>query len=387
MMSVNFSFQTAREILFGQGKINSIGEIGQGLGKRALLVTGTHGYYHEEISRSLAEKGCSSIQMQVGGEPDLDLIAAGLQAYKTNQCDFVIACGGGSVLDSGKAIAALAMNPGEILDYLEVVGKGQPLTREPAGFVAIPTTAGTGSEVTKNAVIAVPDQRVKVSLRSPKMYPAVALVDPALTLNLPADVTARTGMDALTQLIEPYLSIRSNPMADLYCREGIRLAARSLLQAFRNGSDMAAREDMSYASLLGGIALANAGLGAVHGFAGPIGGMFSAPHGAVCAALLPHVFQANFEAVAGRQPDDPVLGRMREIAILLTGSASARVTDGVNWLYELCRELQIPGLRAYGIGSQDFPAIIAKSTKAGSMKTNPVALTEDELAQVLNAAL
>jgi len=268
-----------------------------------------------------------------------------------------------------------------------VVGRALPLTNPAAPCIAIPTTAGTGAEVTRNAVLASPAHQVKVSLRSPLMLPRLALVDPELTLDLPAGLTASTGLDALTQLIEPYVSIRANPLSDGFCTEGIRRVSRALRPAFHDGANAAAREDMALASLLGGLALANAGLGAVHGFAAPIGGMFSAPHGAVCAALLPHVMEANLLAARQRAAKGDTPGRYALIAQLLTGEATATAEDGVRWVRSLVAELGIPPLRTYGVTSGLVPALVAKAAQASSMKANPLPLTPEELTAILRAAL
>jgi alcohol dehydrogenase class IV len=278
-------------------------------------------------------------------------------------------------------------NPGSLLDFLEIIGRGKPLARPSAPFIAVPTTAGTGSEATRNAVLASPEHRLKVSLRSPLMLPAIALVDPQLTHDLPAGLTASTGLDALTQLIEPFVCLRANPMTDALCRQGIARAARSLRNACVNGHDAAAREDMAIASLFGGIALANAGLGAVHGLAGPIGGMFPAPHGAVCAALLPHVMEANLRALLQRQPGSEALNRYDETARLVTRSNSAGAAAGVEWVRELVSGFQIPPLAAYGITRDHTAEVIEKALNASSMKANPVRLTKEELSEVLVAAL
>ena len=229
----------------------------------------------------------------------------------------VVGIGGGSVIDTAKAIAALVSNSGEPLDYLEVIGKGCALERAPVAFIALPTTAGTGSEVTRNAVLGSPEHGVKASLRSPMMLPRLSVIDPELTVELPPALTASTGLDALTQLIEPYVSSRANAMTDLYCLEGMRRVSRSLRRAFVDGGDKEARTDMAFASLLGGLALANAGLGVVHGFAAPMGGMFDAPHGAVCAALLPHGVAANIRALRSRGANGDALRRYAEVAAIL----------------------------------------------------------------------
>jgi len=278
-------------------------------------------------------------------------------------------------------------NTGELLDYLEVIGRGKALAEPSAPFIAIPTTAGTGSEVTRNAVLASPAHGVKVSLRGPFMLPRVAVVDPELTFGLPPAVTASTGLDALTQLIEPYVCSRANPMTDALCVEGIRRAARSLRVAFADGRNAAARTDMAVASLFGGLALANAGLGAAHGFAGPIGGQFPAPHGAVCAALLPQVMEANLRALRQRQPAAEALRRYEEMARLLTGSATATAEPGIEWVRKLVADLGIPSLGHYGLKPEHTAELVEKASQASSMKANPIVLTRDELAGILQRAL
>jgi alcohol dehydrogenase class IV len=292
-MPMRFEFATATRIIFGAGTLREIGPLSKTLGSRALVVTGRNTKRAAPLQSLLREQGVDSILFSVDGEPEIETVVAGTTFAKRERCDFVISFGGGSALDAGKAIAAMLTNPGELLDYLEIIGQGKSLTQPASPFVAIPTTAGTGAEVTRNSVLSSPQHRIKVSLRSPLMLPKVAIVDPELTYDLPPEITASTGLDALTQLIEPYVCVRANPMTDALCVEGIRRVARSLRQAWANGHDAKVREDMSVASLFGGLALANAGLGAVHGFAAPIGGMFAAPHGAVCAALLPHVMKSN----------------------------------------------------------------------------------------------
>ncbi|MGH7940695.1 MAG: iron-containing alcohol dehydrogenase, partial [Limisphaerales bacterium] len=286
------------------------------------------------------------------------------------------------------AIAVMLSNDGHLSDYLEVIGRGKPLMKPCAPFIAIPTTAGTGSEVTRNAVLSSAKHQVKVSLRSPLMLAKIALVDPELTHGLPAAVTARTGLDALTQLIEPFVCLRANPMTDGLCEQGLRRAARSLRVAFHDGQNQSAREDMALASLFGGLALANAGLGAVHGFAGPIGGMFpNAPHGAICAALLPHAMKTNIRALGQRADESPALKRYDRIAQICVGDEHATAGAGVDWVRRLVDELQIPRLGAYGIGREHIDELVRKAVQASSMKANPVALTPEELAETLRQAL
>ena len=213
------------------------------------------------------------------------------------------------------------------------------------------------------------------------------MVDPELTLGLPRAVTASTGLDALTQVIEPYVGVRANPMTDLFCVEGIRRAAGALPRVWDNGGDRQARTDMAWASLLGGLALANAGLGAVHGFAAPIGGMFPAPHGAVCAALLPHAIAVNIQALRARAPASQALGRYAEVARLLTGGSQTTAEDGVRWTAEICRKLEIPPLRTYGVTEADIPDLVEKAAQASSMKGNPIVLTPEELRQIIERAI
>ena len=301
-------------------------------------------------------------------------------------CDLVIALGGGSVIDAGKAVAGMIGNPGGVLDYLELVGGGKPLPGPGAPFVAVPTTAGTGAEVTRNAVLDVPEHGVKASLRSPHLLARLAVVDPELTLSLPPHVTASTGMDALTQLIEPFVGNAANPLVDGVCREGLARAARSLASAYRDGSDLAAREDMALAALCGGIALANARLGAVHGFAGVLGGATGQAHGARCARLLPFVMEANVRAV-GERGDPAVMRRYDEVARTLTGDPEADARAGVSWVRGLCAEMRIPPLREAGLSVGDCGRLLPLARRASSMRGNPVELSDAELRGVLVAAL
>lgn len=384
---MNFEFATATRIIFGAGKLTELAPIAPSLGQQALVVTGKNRDRALAVVDLLTQAGLEVDTFAIPNEPTIELIGQGVAQAKANKCDLIVSFGGGSAIDGGKAIAALAINPGEPLDYLEVIGAGQPLTVDPLPFVAIPTTAGTGAEVTKNAVLASPQHRVKVSLRHNKMLPDVAIVDPELTYSVPPALTASTGLDALTQVIEPYVSHLATPMTDGLCREGIRRAARSLRAVFHDGNNAEAREDMAIVSLFGGLALANAKLGAVHGFAGPLGGMYPAPHGAVCGRLLPFVTEVNVAALREREPDNPAVARYDEVAQMLTGKTDATIADGVAWLNELCAELAVPGIADYGIEPEHFPDIIAKSKNSSSMKGNPIALTEDELAGILEKAL
>jgi alcohol dehydrogenase class IV len=386
MSGIKFEFATATQIIFGAGTLKQVGPLAAELGRRALVVTGQRVERAKPLLEILAAQGVEAITFVVAGEPTISLAQQGVEQARAAGCNLVISFGGGSAVDGGKAIAALLTNPGDPLDYLEVIGRGQALAHPPAPYIAIPTTAGTGSEVTRNAVLGSPEHKVKVSLRSPLMLPRVAVIDPELTYNLPPAITASTGLDALTQVLEPFVSNKANPMTDAICREGLHRVARSLRRAYEEGSDREAREDMALTSLFGGLALANAKLGAVHGFAAVLGGMFSAPHGAVCAALLPQVMAVNVQALQARQPDSEILSRYNEVAQILTGHPQAVAGDGVTWVQELVQALRIPGLSTYGLTSADFSTVIEKSAVASSMQGNPIKLTTEEMAEILTRA-
>jgi alcohol dehydrogenase class IV len=384
---VNFEFASAGRILFGAGVFGQIGALAAEFGKRALVVGGKKPERAAAASAALEKSGVGAVGLSIDGEPTTDDARRGVELGRAERCDLVVAVGGGSALDAGKAVAALLANGGDPLDYLEVVGAGRPLTRRSLPLIAVPTTAGTGSEVTRNAVLEAPAQRVKVSLRSHLMLPELALIDPELTLSVPPRVTASTGFDALSQVLEPFVSKRASPLTDALCREALARSARSLEKAYRDGSDRAAREDLCLVSLCGGLALANAKLGAVHGFAGPIGGMFHSPHGETCAVLLPHVMHVNILALRERAPDSPALARYTEVARLLTGRPQATAADGVTWVREAASALSIPTLSAYGVRPSELGAIAAKAAAASSMQGNPIALEHRELIAILERAL
>jgi alcohol dehydrogenase class IV len=384
---MRFEFASAARIIFGPGTVIQIGALARELGRRALVTTGLNPVQGEHALGSLATAGVDYVTLVVSGEPTTDLARLGARLARESGCDLVIGLGGGSAIDAAKAIAVLAANGGDPLDYLEVVGRGQLLTQPSLPCIAIPTTAGTGAEVTRNAVLASPEHGIKASLRSATMLPRLALVDPELTYSLPPAVTASTGLDALTQLIEPFTSSKANSLTDALCREGMMRVARSLRTAYEEGRDAAAREDMALASLFGGLALANAGLGVVHGFAGPVGGTFHAPHGAVCAAFLPHVMAVNARALRARQPGGAALARYDEIARILTGQAAALADDGIAWVTSLAAALNVPSLAAYGVTTADFPVLVEKTAIASSTKANPIPLTPEELGEILALAL
>ena len=384
---MTFEFITAPRVRYGGGVSSEVGALTRGLGCHALVVTGRSTDRAARILQHLQAAGVAVTRASVEGEPTVEDAQRGALQAREAGCDIVVGIGGGSAIDAAKAIAALATNDDDPFEYLEVVGRGQPLRHGPLPVVAVPTTAGTGSEVTKNAVLTVTSLAVKVSLRSPLMLPRVAVVDPDLTLDLPSELTASTGLDALTQLIEPFLSSKATPVTDALAVEGLPRAATSLLRAVRHGHDREARASMSYASLLGGMCLANAGLGAVHGFAGTLGGLLGAPHGALCAALLPHVLATNLVAVESRAPSHPVRARFEALGPLLTGHASATAPDAIAWVRGLVEACEIPTLSSFGLNTADISRVVEQAARSSSMKGNPIALTDVELTAVLEAAM
>lgn len=381
-----FEFATATRIVFGPGTARRLPELAAPFGRRVLVVTGAGVDRHAALLDALTAAGLQLTRFRIAGEPTTDEAAAGAELARACEAELVLGLGGGSVLDAGKAIAALARQPNGLLEYLEVIGQGRPLDAPPLPFLAVPTTAGTGAEVTRNAVLASPSHRLKASLRHASMLPALALVDPELAIACPPSVTAASGMDALTQCLEAFVSCRAQPLTDALCREGIRRAAGSLERAVADGRDLDARSDLALAALFSGLALANAGLGAVHGFAAPLGGRHRAPHGAVCAALLAPVWQANLAAVRSAG-DTSTLAKFREAAVLLTGDPAATPEQGTACLSGLTARLRIPGLAAHGLQESDLAEVVRQAAAASSMKGNPVPLGPEVLQAILRRAL
>ncbi len=381
-----FEFATATRVRFGPGTVARLAEEISDIPGPGFLVTARDPERAESVRRALRQAGRTWTEWRNVGEPTVSAVVQGSEQAKASGSRWVVACGGGATIDAGKAIAALATNAGDPFDFLEVVGRGLPLRARPLPFIAIPTTAGTGAEVTRNAVLGSPEHRVKVSLRSPWMLPAAAIVDPSLSLSLPASVTASTGLDALTQLLEPFVGIRANPLTDALCRDGLPRITRNLERVFENPAELEARSEMALASLFSGMALANSGLGAVHGIAGPLGGMSDIPHGTLCAALLVPVWVANCAALASERDPDNRLSRYREAAQLLTGNPGADTADGARWLAEMVGRLGIPRLRDLGVTRESFGEIVPKAEAASSMKGNPVRLGPQGIREVLDAA-
>jgi alcohol dehydrogenase class IV len=382
-----FEFATADRIVFGRGVSAAAAAPICGFGRRALVVLGHDQTRHAELLARLQEAGLSLEFFSVAGEPTIDHVRQGVDLVRLQSSEVIVGLGGGSALDAAKAIAILSTHPGDVLDYLEVIGAGRAFERRGLPMAAIPTTAGTGTEVTRNAVLASPEHGVKVSVRSPYLLPRLAVVDPDLSASMPPDLTARVGCDALAQLIEPFVSTRSNPLTDAVCREGLRRAATALPRAFHDGDDGEARQAMAAAALLSGMALANAGLGVIHGLAGPIGGMVAAPHGSLCAALLPIGMEVNLRALRHRMPGNPVLQRFEELGALLTGRLESTAHDAVRWAEALVTELSIPRLSSFGLTAEMTPTVVQRARVASSTRSNPIELTDDELAEIVERAL
>jgi len=370
--------------MVGAGRVAELPDVVSGLGTRALVCTGANPGRHERL---LAALDMPTEVFAVAGEPTLATARSAAAVARDQGADVVIAIGGGSVIDVGKSVAMLLANGGDPLDYIEVIGAGRKITRLAAPCVAVPTTAGTGTEVTANAVLASPVDGVKASLRSPMMIPRIALVDPELTVSCSPSVTASSGLDALAQCLEPFVSRQASALTDALSIEGLRRGATALRAAHADGDDIDARTDMAMCSLLGGMALANAKLGAVHGLAGVIGGTADVPHGVACAALLAPVIEANVRALTAGQPEHPALSRYSQVAGVLTGSTRASIEEGVAWIRDTLAVLEIPGLAAFGITTEQADEIATKAISSSSMQGNPAALSIGDLRAVLLQAL
>lgn len=385
---MKFSFRSAPEIIFGSGSLQQTPALVARLGKRCLLVTGKHSLVLSgqlpTLLEALQHQGVATVHCCVDGEPDLAIADACTQMARDNHCDAVLAVGGGSVLDVAKVVAALVTNGGEALDYIEAVGKGKTITKPTLPFIAVPSTAGSGSEVTKNAVLRIPELRVKRSIRSDFMVPSIAVIDPALIASAPRHVAASSGLDALTHLIEAYLSKGACLMSDALVVPGISMAYQALMALAQHRSNARAHDEMALAALWGGMALANAGLGAVHGLVAPLGGLCSVPHGAGCGCLLAATFSTNVRALRSRTPDHPALARAQHIAqIIVPDDEKDRSPErAAVALEQLRRDLDVPALSAYGVTETYFAEIIAGS-RAGSMRHNPIELTDAELEGIL----
>ena len=378
-MIAPFQLLLPGRILFGRGEAAKTAGLAAGFGPRVLVVHGRDAARAAWLLADLNRAGCGVHALICAKEPDLPMLEAALAKARVFAPDVVIGLGGGAVLDLAKALAGLIPATGKVLDHLEGAGQGLPLSQNPLPFVAVPTTSGTGAEATKNAVIDVPAQRRKVSLRDDRMMARLAIVDPALTDGCPRGVTLSSGLDALTQVIEPYLCNRANPATDALARAAIPMALAAL-PALMQGEDSGARDAMAWVSLSGGLALANAGLGAVHGLAGVIGGVTGAAHGAICGTLLPFVIAANRAAM----PAGPVAERLAEVDAMLSTAFGGG--PGTEALHRWSRRNGLPGLVALGLDAKDHGSVAAAAAGASSMKANPVVLSEAVLQAILRAA-
>ncbi len=384
---MEFSFATANAIHFGAGKARTLSSLLPRGADRIFVITGSSPQRHQAILDLLAKNGIQLESCAIEREPTIDSLSDGIAAARRFDPQVIIGLGGGSAIDAGKAIAAMIRNSGDLIEYLEGVGKGRQLTYPSLPYMAIPTTAGTGSEVTRNSVIGVPEAGVKVSLRSPYMLPLWAIVDPELTFELPPEIAAYTGIDALAQNIEAFLSKQANPLSDAIAREGIKRAGRSLKAACGERLDREAKSDLCIASLCSGMALANAKLGAVHGFAGPIGGMIDAPHGGICGSLLLPVCRANMDTITRRDPNGVAAEKFNEIARLLTGNPSAKGNYAIAWLDALIKDLPLKKLSELGFTQNHISEAADKAARASSMQGNPIELSQADLREILHDAL
>jgi alcohol dehydrogenase class IV len=378
-----FSFISPQSIHFGRGQSQQTAALAKSFGEAALLVHGASARRAEWLIKSCQNAGLTTKTISCQSEPslpDIELALAQLEGFHPN---VVIALGGGSVIDFAKALAALMRCSGRPLDYLEIVGGGKPIDHPPIPMIALPTTAGTGSEVTKNAVITVPEHSIKVSLRDPRMVPDIAIIDAALMQGAPQRVALTAGLDAVVQVIEPYLSVKANPMTDAICHAAIPIGLKVLRDLVENDAPEA-WDSMAWVSTCGGLALANSGLGAVHGFAGVIGGKSNAPHGEICGALLPAVLESHLRKAEGQTETHK---RLQWILDLMdTYFAQSEGGMGISGLRRWSTKMGLRGLKDMGLSVSDFSEVVTAASKASSMKGNPFSLSVRELLQILQAA-
>ena len=378
-----FDFLTAGNIRFGRGKAETAAKSVAAFGRSVLLVRGRSVAWVSTLIADLQAEGCEVTEVYCTAEPDLPALEAACVTARSNSATVVVAVGGGAVIDLGKAVAALAPGETAALEHLEGVGEGRPLNAAPLPFVAVPTTSGTGAEVTKNAVIAVPEAGRKVSLRDNRMLPDLAIIDPQLTDNAPRSVTLSSGLDAITQVIEPFLCARANPMTDALTRAAIPMGLAAIARLAET-EDKTARDDMAFVSLCGGMALANAGLGAVHGLAGVIGGRLGAPHGLICGRLLGPVLTANDTAMRAEQKDT---SRFDEVGEWFATHLDVPKSDPFGGLTDLLDTWQVARLGQWMTPETDLHAIAREAAGASSMRANPCELSQDTLVHVMQQAI
>ena len=391
-----FSIARLPRIEFGAGGVTKLPQLIRRFGKRALLVTGARslqiGPHWQALLDGLDAAGVAWLQVTVADEPSPQLIDETVARFERSRIDVVVGIGGGSVLDAAKALAGLLRVGDSVMDYLEGVGPEKPYRGPATPFIAVPTTAGTGSEATKNAVLSVRgEQGFKKSFRDERLVPEYAVIDPDLLAGCPRPQIAANAMDALTQLLEAYTSLRANPFTDALCEQGLRAIREGLLAWYDNTPDAArGRERLAFAALASGICLAQTGLGAVHGLASPLGAFFPIPHGVACGTLVAAATEVNVQALQNREPDNPALAKYAKAAELLTrvtdadpGPAYARL---LATLTDWTGHLELPRLGAYDVTQADLPRIVANS-RGSSMKTNPVVLNDEEITATLRQRL
>ncbi len=395
-MIAPFSLARLPRIEFGAGSLNRVPALAAAYGSRTLIVCGARAVQAtaqwQQLLDGLRKQDLSWDVLHVGGEPSPQLVDDAVAQFRAGDFDVVIGIGGGSVLDAAKAIAGLLRNGDSVMDYLEGVGPEKPYRGPATPFIAVPTTAGTGSEATKNAVLSQPGKDgFKKSFRDERLVPEYAIVDPDLLVSCPPELIAANGMDALTQLIESYVSLRANTFTDALAISGLRAARDGLLPWYEGTGDQdSARSRMAYAALISGITLAQVGLGSVHGLAAPMGAFFPIPHGVVCGTLVASATRVNIDVMQTREADNPALGKYARLAEILCErrirEPAAAYTALIDLLEGWTERLQLPRLARYDITAADIPHIVAHS-RGSSMKTNPVLLTDAEIARVLEARL
>ena len=392
---LNFELLPTPQLYFGVKQFSKIGFLTNLFGSNALIVASESVFKNKRIQSLINEKlDENKIEYQsifIKGEPDIDQIDKAVKFSIEQKSNVIIGLGGGSVIDAGKAISSINSNGGSAQDYMEVIGKGKKIKKEPLPYIAIPTTAGTGSEATKNAVILSKEHKLKTSIRSPLLLPKIAIIDPELMITLPPNITASTGLDALTQLIEAYTSNKSQPITDALAIMGIKKITESIIRVYEDGTDIQARSDMALGAYLSGVCLANAGLGAVHGFAGPIGGLLNIPHGIVCGALLAPTIEENIRTMISKVPYHHLLEKYVILGNLLVEfpfeSVKESIQNLIGFLTNLSLILNIPKFSSFGLKSELFNTIIQKAMNSSSMKYNPVKLNESQLGSILEKAL
>jgi alcohol dehydrogenase class IV len=396
MMSSPFSIARLPRIEFGSGTCAKLPALASQFGKQVLLVTGARSFRRtsqwKQLTDGLGRHGCQYQTFSVSGEPSPGLVDDAVATFRNGHVSVVIGIGGGSVLDAAKAIAGLLKPGNSVMDHLEGVGPELPYRGPSTPFIAVPTTAGTGSEATKNAVLSIQGKEgFKKSFRDEQLVPEYAVVDPDLLAGCPPELIAANGMDAFTQLLESYVSSKANPFTDALAESGMAAVRDGLMAWYRNDGDATlGRQRMAYAALLSGITLAQVGLGSVHGLASPLGAFFPISHGVVCGTLVAAATSANIAAMAQREPDNAALEKYAQAGRLLSNQPGLQTDTAcealIDTIEQWTRRLKLPRLGKYGIGEQDFPHIVA-NCRGSSMKTNPIVLTDGEVTAILQRRL